>query len=102
MKIYYANKAATTEIELSKSRILRIRTAKSSSCGGLKTNASVCELDNGFLRHVIHKDFNILCACDYVRCTDKAITSQHEGVLARIDDIKALAREFYLDKGVEL
>lgn len=70
---------------------LRLSTHKVSGGSNLVTYAGVQTTDNGFTTTRVFRDFHKLVLRNDVRCTEKAVRTQHDLVLAEIDLWAALA-----------
>jgi hypothetical protein len=85
---------AETTLALDDSRYLQILTMKRHS-GALVTTVNAAVKEGSFFTYSPLDDFRATLASVVTRCTEKAVTAQHEEALAGIDDVKASALAFY-------
>jgi hypothetical protein len=63
--------------------------------GGVSTSVTVHTREGAFVSHKLFSDYSKRWALDDVRVTEKAVTTQHNRVLALKADILADVAEFY-------
>lgn len=86
--------------EIGEGRVLSIDTRKGQR--GLYSAASVHTRKDGMITFVIFGDFRVTLEQDKAaRCTSKAVAEMHARSLARLDEIKAQAIEFYKNKALK-
>ena len=82
--------------ELGPNRFVRVHTGKNYT-GELTTMVSVNQWgeDKRSYTHKVFADFCRTVAREKARCTEKAVTTQHQQVMAHIESIKRDAAEHY-------
>jgi ribosomal protein L3 len=88
------NWRAATSIDLEDARVLRIETSKNDS-GYVTTLATVHKRERDTLIHAMFADYSKYLAKEKIRATDKAITAQHDKVLADLPTIMADVTRHY-------
>ena len=93
-KGYHGNQAETL-VKLDGTRFhLQINTSKRSN-GSLATTVNAVVVEDNSISMMLFQDYHATFARENVRATTKAVQTQHESVLAKLDDIKALAIAHY-------
>lgn len=106
-KNYRGEWMAKARLPLTAPRELQVTTMKSAN-GKLRTYASVVEIEESdtpgifFEKFELFGDFNKVYFESKVRCTQKAIETQQDAVLAILDEIVVDAKVFYANKGIAL
>jgi hypothetical protein len=91
---YRKNWKAETRIDLGDKRELKISTHKTEH-GALITHASVGKREGPCVTHALYEDFSTRLAAQNVRCTEKNVREQHEGVMRTLDSILAAVAQHY-------
>ena len=89
---------AVSELPLTEKQVLTIRTYKRH--GLLDTTANVGSLGaGGLLTYVLGRDYSaLLCRRSGSRATEKAVSEQHQTVLASLEEVKAKAIGHYAEQ----
>jgi RNA:NAD 2'-phosphotransferase (TPT1/KptA family) len=83
-----------TDIPLTENTKIVVRTSKTHS-GALVTQATRYKIDGDMMSYEPFSDFSKRYSITQNRCTQKNILTQHESVLANIDQIKADCARVY-------
>ena len=76
---------AEDSIDLPDERVLKVSTHKTSS-GALVTTATVHKRDNGFLSHMVYRDFSQRLIVGKSRCTEGNVAAQHAAAMLKINE----------------
>jgi hypothetical protein len=77
-------------------RVINITTSKNSR-GALTTSASVCHINGDFESHMLYQDFSETVKLSQPgRVTEKVVTEQHAGVMAKVNEIIDKVAAYYL------
>ncbi len=86
-----------TGVDIGNDFEIRIVTMKRSN-GSLTTNAQRVKVERGMISFMMFSDFSKTYATSTDRCTEKNVKSQHEAVLANIEQIKLDCAAFYANQ----
>ncbi len=78
---------AVDELEIGSDRVLKVSTHKVSS-GDIVTTATVLKRDNGFLSHMMFRDYSKRLLVSAVRCTEKNVTAHHATALMQLGTVR--------------
>lgn len=93
---HYKKWINTTEVEMTEDNKVLTITTKKNNNGGLSSHASCASYENGWLTHIMYKDFNMpLRSFDTTptRITRKAVEQQHASI--DVESVLEMATSFY-------